>query len=527
MPAILPSLKLDSDRDLARHFMPHQVNWIRAEDALRAQNKQVCALAEKSVRIGWTYADGFKNFRKRLRNKKTDYLFVTKDYQSAIEYVSSAYKVGEIFDYTRSVISHGIDHIKVARVDQNGNRTALTDEVRVGSIKFDNGSRILAFSSNPQALAVYGGDVGLDEFAKHPNAQLLWETAQGRVAWNYDIAVWSAHDGDDTLFYRFAQDARAGKKPWNLYYRVNIEDAIDFGLLDVINKVRKTNFTREQFIANCRDRAGLEEIYQQTYMCNPAPAAASIVDWAAIESCRLPYPVERAHLEESDIASQFGPFSPGCESRRDLAITAFLRSHFPRVLASPAKHRLGFDVAASGHGDLTAIYIDEVQGNNLTLQALLTCRTADWQFIETALFFFLKNLRQLQALGDETGLGRQICWKAAGRFPGRFKAVNFSSQKHDIGFLLMNQLALGQKRFPASERDIASDYFALRKNFQGQRWIFSETRNLDNPASHCDIAWAGGLASQAHQTRMATVTSCLGSPYRSRSYAQLIAPIRS
>ena len=89
MPAILPSLNIDSDVELTRHFMPHQVNWILAEDQLRAQNQQVCALAEKSVRIGWTYADGFKNFRKRLRNPNTDYLFVTKDYQSALEYVTN------------------------------------------------------------------------------------------------------------------------------------------------------------------------------------------------------------------------------------------------------------------------------------------------------------------------------------------------------------------------------------------------------------------------------------------------------
>ena len=58
-------------------------------------------------------------------------------------------------------------------------------------------------------MAVYGGDVGLDEFAKHPNARLLWETAQGRVTWNYDLAIWSSHDGEDTLFNEFAQEARA------------------------------------------------------------------------------------------------------------------------------------------------------------------------------------------------------------------------------------------------------------------------------------------------------------------------------
>jgi hypothetical protein len=99
--------------------------------------------------------------------------------------------------------------LQVNSLDEHGRPSALTHDVKVGVIKFDNGSRIIAFSANPQAMAVYGGDVGLDEFAKHPNARLLWETAQGRITWGYDMAIWSSHDGEDTLFNEFAQQARA------------------------------------------------------------------------------------------------------------------------------------------------------------------------------------------------------------------------------------------------------------------------------------------------------------------------------
>ena len=53
MPAILPSFKIDDDSMLAEYFMPQQVAWILAEDQLHAQHKQVFALAEKSVQIGW------------------------------------------------------------------------------------------------------------------------------------------------------------------------------------------------------------------------------------------------------------------------------------------------------------------------------------------------------------------------------------------------------------------------------------------------------------------------------------------
>ena len=244
MSSLLPTLQLDSEPVLSEHFTPYQVHWILAEDAFHAQGKQVYALAEKSIRIGWTFCDGFKNVRKRLRFKKRDYLFATKDLPSALEYMKQVYAFAELFDLTGSILSHGEEFLNVPRLDHQGRPTCFTDEIKVGVIKFDNGSRIIAFSSHPQAMAVYGGDVGLDEFAKHPNAKLLWEIAQGRVTWNGDLAVWSSHDGEDTLFYQFAQQARAGEGPWNLYYRITMPDALDLGLLELINRTTGSRFTR-------------------------------------------------------------------------------------------------------------------------------------------------------------------------------------------------------------------------------------------------------------------------------------------
>ena len=111
----------------------------------------------------------------------------------------------------------------------------------------------------------------------------------------------------------------------------------------------------------------------------------------------------------------------------------------------------------------------------------------------------------LQGAGDATGLGRQICWEAAKQYSSRFLSVNFTSKKHDLGFALMNQLSVAEKRFPKSAQDIAADYFALRKSHTGTKWVFSEGRNSYNPASHCDIAWAGALATFAHTERKCEV----------------------
>src|SRR6266571_7520104 len=114
---ILPSVKIDSDPMLARFFVEYQIHWIQAEDSFHAAGRQVFALAEKSVRIGWTYADGFKNVRKRLRFKKRHYLFATKDWPSALEYMNQVYEFAEFFNLTGSIVSHGEEDIKIPRLD--------------------------------------------------------------------------------------------------------------------------------------------------------------------------------------------------------------------------------------------------------------------------------------------------------------------------------------------------------------------------------------------------------------------------
>jgi phage FluMu gp28-like protein len=253
-------------------------------------------------------------------------------------------------------------------------------------------------------------------------------------------------------------------------------------------------------------------------MCNPIPGGASIVDWAAIERCRSDYEIERVHLEAHDIIKLFGDFNPSTQETRQSKIESFLKEKFHLLLtsASPSpprqeragerrrnqlstiNHRLGFDIAASGQGDLSVIYIDEARADDLWLRALLTCRTEDWDFIKIVLFFFLQNLSRLQAAGDESGLGRQICWEAAKHYSYKFTKVNFSAKKQDLGFALMNQLSVAEKHFPKNHPDIAADLFALRKTFIGNKWVFNEGRNHTNPNSHCDIAWAAALATFAH-----------------------------
>src|SRR4051812_21259181 len=194
---LLPNIKIPPP-EKSRLFLPYQLHWIFDESPL--------LLAEKSVRIGWTFADAFKNVRKRLLHPRRDYLFSSKDQATAIEYVRTCYQFCELFNQTKCVLSHGIEDWKTP-VFKDGRNTGFTEDFKVGYIKFDNRSRIISFSSNPHALRAYGGDVGLDEFAFHADAETLWASACGRITWGFNLAIWSSHNGSDSLFYTFCREA--------------------------------------------------------------------------------------------------------------------------------------------------------------------------------------------------------------------------------------------------------------------------------------------------------------------------------
>src|SRR5207244_1571484 len=142
---------------------------------------------------------------------------------------------------------------------------------------------------------------------------------------------------------QFVQQARSGAPPWNLFYRVTISDAIELGLVDVINRVQGTRLTPDDFLAGCKARAGLEEVFQQAYMYNPLAAATNhIVDWSAIEACRYDYEFTRVHYEHNQIVEQFGQFSPGGASNREQEIIDFIHKRFLKLFHNKSSYRLGF-----------------------------------------------------------------------------------------------------------------------------------------------------------------------------------------
>lgn len=494
MATITSSVSVDNEAMVARRFTGLQIG------AIYHENRK--ALTEKAVRIGWTFAKGFRAVRKSLMKRKLTTLFTSKDQESSFEFIQNCEEHIETFNHKRSVILRERSDVSVPVFDAEGKDTGLVERMTLSKIVFDNHSRILAFSSNPNALRSYGGDVMWDEAAFHQKGKQMWSAIQGRIRWGYDVDVWSSLSMEDTMFDVLAADAKAGKGGW-AYTHADIYEAVEDGLVELINEVRGTKITREDFIAQAREDAVLPDLFALEYEIKKSNTLAPIVDWEVLKAAETPgLKIERAHLSQSDIETWFGRAEVRDRGARRRGVESWMVMQFADLFkkgTGSRRYRIGFDVAASRKGDLASVWVDErTGGGRARHRALLTFRTEDWDVMQWCLEMLMVKLPgEVVGRGDETGLGRQICWNLSKLFYGRFEGVNFSAKKSDIGVALMTQLAAHRSELSPDHPDITQDLYCLRKGIKGDRVFFFESKNDLLPASHADIGWSAALAAYA------------------------------
>jgi phage FluMu gp28-like protein len=343
-----------------------------------------------------------------------------------------------------------------------------------------------------------------DEAAFSRHGRAMWSAIQGRIRWGYKVDVWSSLSMEDTMFDVLAAEAKSGKGGWH-YSHVDLYEAVDQGLVELINKVRGTKFTREEFIQDCKDDAVIPDIYALEYEIKKTNTLAPIVAWEVLKACERPgHKIERAHLVTEDIVKLFGRAEQVSDGPRRAAVERWVRLHFAKLLSTKGggsrRYRLGFDVAASRKGDLASVWIDEIMGAGVSRhRALLTFRTEDWDVMQWSIEILMAALPgEVIGRGDETGLGKQICWNLSKKFYGRFEGVNFGSKKSDIAVSLMTQLAGHRIELSPDHPDVTMDLYCLRKVVKEDRLAWFETKNELLPASHADIGWSAALAAYAN-----------------------------
>ena len=470
----------ETEKGLSRYLMPLQVEAVLDESRYQYD--------EKCNRCGWSWTMALKDVRKRIMVKNRDCLFTTQNWNGAVEFGRYIEQWLTLYDLGKHVLSRGEEWITVQKDDGKGGKIAVQE--KVGFYNFDGGSRIVLFSSSPFAIQTFEGDVRWDEAAFHEHQEQMHAALSTRIQFGYDYHVWSAHNGMGSWFNQvLGKIARAPGSGWKCR-KITIYDVIEQGIVEKINARAGTKMTREEFLEDCRRRALTPAIFAERFECNPADSGSSIVPWGVIERCR-DQTITREHLKDAEIKTLFGP-PDGDEGSRVRMMNEWMEAKFGAWL-KPAHYRLGFDVAASGEGDLASFWIDRKNGSRYEQCALLTTQTEDWHFLKTALFWFLRR-PGMKGAGDSTGIGKQITWEATQKFSGSFIGVPFTlTSKSRMGTRLMTQLQSGERRLAQKHDDVAMDIYSMTKTTQGSQISFKATANPLNAASHGDMACSAFL----------------------------------
>jgi phage FluMu gp28-like protein len=484
---------IESESGMSRYLCDFQVEGVTCPARYQ--------YTEKANRIGWTWLDALKNVRKRLAMPGRDYLFTTQTWNGALEYARYLDFWIEVYNLGKFVISRTEEEITSWKKDSSGNDIAVQE--KVGIYHFDGGSRIILFSSSPWGLQTFEGDVGWDEAAFHDAQEKMWAAIGTRLQWGFDVSVWSAHNGLGSWFNQvLGKMAKAPGSKWHCR-KVDIYKAIEDGLVERINMRSGMNQTREEFLQDCHTRALIPAIFAERFECKPADAGSNLVPWGTVEKTRT-LQIVRHHLHDHQIKDLFGYATDGAAARL-VKMREWMHATFAPLLATPEKFRLGFDVAASGKGDLASFWIDAITSGGTKQRALLTTQTEDWHFLSAALNWFMDTLPDARGCGDKTGIGRQITWTAEADYPGRFRGVPFTREsKAQMGTRIMNQMTAGEFEISgaAEDSDVAMDFFSIQKHADGAAVIFEATANPLNAASHCDMFWSKALAAEAEATIM-------------------------
>jgi phage FluMu gp28-like protein len=265
--------------------------------------------------------------------------------------------------------------------------------------------RIKVLAANPRTARGFSGDLILDEFAFHQDAEGIWDAAFPILSSNDDFLcrIASTHNGTGSLFNRMILSGK-----YKLL-RVRRSDAWAAGEIKIRNSVTGQPITPEQARAEALD----PDSYDENFECIARGQAGRL----------LP-----AHLVAAAIRPEVGAIGDGGWDPRGIALIAQAKGRLA----------LGWDVARRRHFSVFSVW--EQFGAEYFCRAVARLQNVDFNAQLAVLDAAMRAASgRLQICIDQTGLGEGPVDFARSRWPGRVQGIHFSSSLP----LLPEQLAQG------------------------------------------------------------------------------------
>lgn len=478
--------KITGGKSLAELLLlPYQVRWIRDRSKL--------ALIEKSRRVGIDYAEAYGVTESRITGARCDdYWYSSADETAAREFMEYIRLCAESFQ------SAAIEFDEQTEVFDSQDITVF--RAIFPKVEAPNGKlvrpKVQALTSNPRTFRSKGGDVGLSEFAFHEQPGEMWKAASPATMWGGQIRVISTHNGALSKFNSFiemgrrveAGEARPKDMPWSLH-RVTLDDAIADGLVELINAVKGTTYTREAFRAEVRDTCSTEDEFNEEYLCIPNEQEGSLLPYELMRPCvrqRAPMPTEQVSEFLANIAER----AEGCSA-------IFAGCDIGRTVDRFVLWAIG---KVGGAFRLLGVLV--WQGRSF----------AEMQFAGDALMrAHFGDVRVRRLCVDATGLGMQLgeTWETA--FKSRVEAIQITPNvKDEIFPLLRRHIDERTTELPECSETLA-DHTSIRKTVTAAGKVrFAADQEQHG---HADRATAHAMALHAADSAPATrVASCKRKP---------------
>lgn len=455
-------------RDVARHLLPYQQRWL-------GDDRSVC-VAEKSRRIGWTYVSACRAVYRRLA-LRTNLFYTSADLTAAREFVEDCHRWARVFNACAQDVGW-------RQIEDEG-LTAL-------SLRFNNGARIVAGSSNPKFFRSKGGDVDADEFAFHEQPHELYKAMQpSALMWGHQMRIWSTHNGAGSFFHRLVQSALNTATSYSSAsadvatrvppiapitnqriggYRVTLTDAVQQGLVERIRGLSAPDLAaRRDFVDDIRASCPDEASFREEYLCEPSAEGSALLGYSAIGGCEV------ANLQLHDIEA----LADGVVARLPHATTGPLFA--------------GFDVGRKH--DRSVLWVLERVGDVLWTRAVRVMGDAPFTTQEQLLDRLLQGRRVRRLCIDSTGIGAMLAERLAHRHAARVEAIHFTSDvKSELAMPLVRLFQERLVRIPADPA-IREDLHKVRRSVTASHHVrLTAPRDADG---HADRFWALALAAHA------------------------------
>ncbi|MGH9434649.1 MAG: terminase large subunit domain-containing protein [Terriglobia bacterium] len=410
-------------------LLPYQVRWVEDNSPLK--------VVVKGRQTGYSFSSTLRAVLRCLEHRTT-WVFLSKGERQS-----------------RMLMEKVQEHIQSCGIVSHVSESQFFEGTLMKQleVRFPNGSIIYGLPANPDTARGYTGNVTLDEFAFHSDAEKIYTALYPITTRGYGLEVISTPNGQQNKYFEIAKAAglvdgeRAKGNRWSAH-KTSIYDAVDQGLKVNLDQLR----------------TGVDdETWRQEFCCEFVTSASEWISATLLQSC---------------IAAQ--------------ASADFASYTVTQTDAATGTLYAGWDIARNR--DLSVIWLSELVGDVTWTRGVIEMRNVPTPDQVKQARSLMRFIRRIDI--DQSGMGLAIAEQLEQEFPGRVEGIQFSQgTKEALAVRARRRMEENKARIPDDERIRAS--FRSVKRTQSAIGQSRFDTEHDAVFGHADHWWAFAMAEMA------------------------------